>query len=350
MILPKGNRSKIDNKMGKFILKNYPKISSPKLAIKFKTSHVVICRFLKLNSIKIANKGYHAKGKQSPHRKLPNLNTLKSDYFIKKLNTYQIAKKYKCNVTAVCAEFRRNKISLNKIQWTKDKIIKEALKYKYKKDFEKLSRGAYKASIRLNIYHKVCSHMKTQGTLYKRFVYIYQFSDNSIYVGITLNKKKRHLQHKSNGIVRNRKMVTYKVSKLLPSQDALVLEQKMVDLFKKNNYVVLNKNKCYSLGSVKKFWTKEKILETAKSCKTRTEFWTKYTQAARMATKFKFYKEAISHMSADCRFRKIIKIQNGQTYNGITEAAKLNKIPKSTLYKALFLNRKTNNSYWEYVK
>lgn len=45
-------------------------------------------------------------------------------------------------------------------KWTKDKIIEEALKYNSRSDFQKGSRGAYKAANAQGIRDEVCAHME----------------------------------------------------------------------------------------------------------------------------------------------------------------------------------------------
>jgi predicted GIY-YIG superfamily endonuclease len=37
--------------------------------------------------------------------------------------------------------------------------------------------------------------MEPLGHKYKRMIYVYEFSDNFCYVGLTFNKKKRHNSH-----------------------------------------------------------------------------------------------------------------------------------------------------------
>lgn len=46
------------------------------------------------------------------------------------------------------------------IFWTKDKILKEALKFKKRIDFQNRSKGAYQAAKRVGCYKEAISHMK----------------------------------------------------------------------------------------------------------------------------------------------------------------------------------------------
>lgn len=46
-----------------------------------------------------------------------------------------------------------------KKKWYKESLLSEALKYQSRKDFRKLSSGAYDAALRLNIVNEICSHM-----------------------------------------------------------------------------------------------------------------------------------------------------------------------------------------------
>ncbi len=351
MILPKGNNTKINKKMGKYILDNYPKLSPLVIAKKIGiNSYSSIINFLKLNNVQIVPVGYFQKGKIAFNRKVPSIEILKNDYFVLKMKIKEISKKYQTSITAVRLQFKKHNVNLDFNKWSQKNLKKEALKYKTKSEFVKLSGGAYNAARKIGILDKITSHMQIQGTLYKRFVYIYQFSDNSVYVGITLNKKQRHLQHLTKGVAKNKTILKYKVSKLLPAQEALDLEQKMVDLFKANNYIVLNKAKCFSLGYIKKIWTKDKIITAAKSCKTRTEFHNKFKTAYITSKKENYYEQIVKHMPKNIYFKKFINLSTGKAFYTIKSASLVYNISSAAILKALRNKTKCCGCYWKYVK
>jgi hypothetical protein len=104
-----------------------------------------------------------------------------------------------------------------------------AFQYKTRKEFERGSGSAYRSSVgrgpfidkngniikykpkwgskkllgitnTFEFHNEICKHMKPQGNLYKRVIYVYKFYDESnnksyAYVGLTCNPSKRNYQH-----------------------------------------------------------------------------------------------------------------------------------------------------------
>jgi hypothetical protein len=81
------------------------------------------------------------------------------------------------------------------IKWTYDKCKEEALKYQTRGEFQKKSPSGYGASIKKGFLNEICSHMVSAGSYYLRMVYVYEFSDKHVYVGLTCNKDERHYNH-----------------------------------------------------------------------------------------------------------------------------------------------------------
>jgi hypothetical protein len=81
------------------------------------------------------------------------------------------------------------------IKWTYEKCKEEALKYQTRNEFQKKSPSGYGASIKKGFLDKVCAHMVPAGSYYLRMVYVYEFSDKHVYVGLTCNKDERHYNH-----------------------------------------------------------------------------------------------------------------------------------------------------------
>ena len=145
---------------------------------------------------------------------------------------------------------------------------------------------------------KVCTNLK------KRLVYVYEFSDNYAYVGITCNERKRHLDH-LNGISPVHKHIdTYHIQpikKILSDgyvevEEAQILENFWLETYKSNNWHILNKMKAGSLGSNILKWNKENCHEVALKCTTRKEFSIKYGPAYISSRKNKWLDEICSHM------------------------------------------------------
>ena len=52
-------------------------------------------------------------------------------------------------------------MEIQNTQWTKEKVLREALKYHKRIDFMKKSGGAYNAAKRNGYLEEACKHMKT---------------------------------------------------------------------------------------------------------------------------------------------------------------------------------------------
>jgi predicted GIY-YIG superfamily endonuclease len=163
--------------------------------------------------------------------------------------------------------------------WTKEKCQIEALKYNSRVEFEKFSGSAYVIAGRNKWLSEICTHMQKLGNRYNKCVYAYEFSDNSVYVGITYSMKKRI--HDRNKNKTDSVIIHINETGLIPkliqlteyiSVDiAVELENKYVNDYNIRGWKILNKVKTGSIGSVLK-WTKEKCFEEIKKHSTRTNF------------------------------------------------------------------------------
>lgn len=158
-------------------------------------------------------------------------------------------------------------------------VYEEALKYDYLKDFYTKSENAYRAAKRLGILDDVTKHMKVLEGLAKRVVYAFEFPDNSVYIGLTHDVKKRERQHQDRGSVSEH----FKETNLTPNlviisddyidaNDAQKMEACTIELYRSNGWNILNKSKAGSLGSCRVFWTKERVRDLTKNLTTWKEF------------------------------------------------------------------------------
>jgi predicted GIY-YIG superfamily endonuclease len=155
----------------------------------------------------------------------------------------------------------------------------EALKYKTKREFRFKSSGAYSSCIKNKWIDELCQHMNRIGHRYLKCVYVYEFSDNHAYVGITYNIEKRIYDRnkcKTDSVTEHiNKTGNYpklkQITDYIDVNDAVCLEDFYVKKYLNEGWIILNKSKTGSIGSVN-IWTKEKCIEIAKECKTRTEF------------------------------------------------------------------------------
>ena len=186
--------------------------------------------------------------------------------------------------------------------WTKEKCLEESKKYYKKSDFKYKSPGAFNASLKNNWVDELCSHMVYFGNRYKRLIYVYEFSDKSIYVGLTYNIKERDEKHK-----RDVKSSVYKhIKKIeeIPSltfsnyffvDEAKVKEKEKIEYYKKKGYNILNIAKAGGIGGCLK-WTFEKCKEESLKYKTKKEFYKNNNSAYNSAIKNNWLDILCNHM------------------------------------------------------
>jgi predicted GIY-YIG superfamily endonuclease len=185
---------------------------------------------------------------------------------------------------------------LPKGHWTLERIRKEAKKYQTRSDFAKGSPLAYGAASRKGVVDEVCLHMRRLGNLYRRAIYIFDFADKSVYVGLSqdpVTREKQHLMYtkrlseKANSTKYQFRILTGMIGKL----EAADAEAKFIAKYLKAGWVILNRAKAGALGGNNLVWTKEKCAEAAKKCKMRSEFIREYPGAYASAAKRGWLKE-----------------------------------------------------------
>jgi predicted GIY-YIG superfamily endonuclease len=131
--------------------------------------------------------------------------------------------------------------------WNEERCINEALKYNTRNEFQSGSSGAYEHARRKMILDQICSHMMTMGNRYLKHVYVYVFSDNHIYVGITGNIKSRNNDHMTKDVSPVFRHI--KKTGLIPSIKYETANPVFVDIAIKMEKDVLNKY--INLGFIK---------------------------------------------------------------------------------------------------
>lgn len=131
------------------------------------------------------------------------------------------------------------------------------------------------------------------------FVYAYEFSDSSVYVGRTMDLRRRDLCHRNK--TQNDSVYKFSIEHNLAIPDVKILEsgltatasQELEDKWK-NNYEangwnLINKAKTGlnigSLGASPRKWTYETCREAAESCKNREEYKKKFSRAHNVSRK-----------------------------------------------------------------
>lgn len=163
--------------------------------------------------------------------------------------------------------------------WSKEHCRNEALKYNYRSDFQKNSGGAYQIARKNGWLNDISKHMKKKGHRYKKCVYVYEFSDNCAYIGITYDIERRIRDRKKN---KNDSVTNHILNTNLIPQLKILIDYVSVDVaiekenyyflkYKNNGWKMLNKTKTGSIGSVKK-WTKELCIIEANKYTKRGDF------------------------------------------------------------------------------
>jgi len=145
--------------------------------------------------------------------------------------------------------------------------------------FRKENGGAY-YRISKNNWYELFDHMRRLPNFYKRLIYVYEFLDNSCYVGLTCNldrRNKQHLKDMNSSVykyIKNKKLQPTLIIKsdYINIKDAVEMEENILSLYIEKGWNILNKNKTGSIGVTKLFWNKEKCVEEVKKYKTHSEF------------------------------------------------------------------------------
>lgn len=164
--------------------------------------------------------------------------------------------------------------------WTKELCQIEALKYTSKKEFKINSKNAYHGAHRHHWMDEICGHMITLGNRFNRALYAFEFSDNSVYVGLTFNLEKRKSQHLST--TRSAVYKHIEKTKINPEFKKLtdytlvgkaqILEEYYINLYKSNGWILLNKAKSGSLGGDIIKWDHQNCKSEALRYEDRTSF------------------------------------------------------------------------------
>ena len=187
---------------------------------------------------------------------------------------------------------------------TKAKCAKEAKKYKNRTDFQRYSPGAWNAANKHNWLDEICSHMETYGNLFLRCIYAFEFSDISVYIGLTDNiqrREKQHLKSSNSAVYKHiQKTSLTPILQILheytDKELAKTLEKFYIEDYRSKGWNILNRAKAGSLGGKYVVWTYEECKSHALQCSTRSEFITKHPGAYASAIKNKWLDDICQHM------------------------------------------------------
>jgi hypothetical protein len=196
--------------------------------------------------------------------------------------------------------------------WDKERAHQESLKYKTKNEFRSGSPKAYYAAHNRGWIDDITKHMTPVGSLYERMVYVYEFSDNHAYVGLTLNKDKRNKEHLdleiptspvAKHIIKTGLEPVYKeVSAYITAVEAQNLEQCTMDKYKNEGWVLLNSVKGGGLGFCKRTeLTMEIIRDLASKFPTRVAFKRAHKNEYQIAQKYGWLQDVLKDIPVQDR-------------------------------------------------
>ncbi len=159
---------------------------------------------------------------------------------------------------------------------TYEEVKKAAGLYNTRMEFKDKDINNYCFAVSHGWLDDVCSHMVTVGDKYKRCVYVYEFSDNFCYIGLTYNINTRHAQHISgkhfskvyeHSVKYNIKIPKpKKLTEYIDKDDAAILEGKYLKEYQDNGWKIINVAKTGGLGGNKHKYANAEI--TKEFCKT----------------------------------------------------------------------------------
>jgi predicted GIY-YIG superfamily endonuclease len=216
--------------------------------------------------------------------------------------------------------------------WTYDKVNIEAKKYSNRRDFQNGSPKAMAAAKQHGWYHDVTSHMDYLGSLYRRAVYAWEFPDNTVYIGLTDDTARREGEHLdpegrtavSKYIKETNTNPTLKIiNDYTDVKEAQNIEKCSIDLYKNNGWTVLNKAKAGGLGACKRIWTKDAVEQEAKKYNNRIDFKKGNRSAYVIAVREGWMDDVTKHMSyKQLQWTEELVKNIANKYNNLTEFLK----------------------------
>lgn len=200
-------------------------------------------------------------------------------------------------------------LKLAKGEWekyTKDMVIADILKSVNKNDFRSRFPMSYKAARERGWYEEVTEPLVSVVDDRKRLIYVYEFTDKSVYVGLTVNEKRRKSGHLNITDIESpvaQHMIdtglepTYKVVvKDLTPKEAKESEGCTEEKYRLKGWKILNRYKTGSLGACRRFWTKEMAQKESEKYNTRIEFKKGNKNAYQAAQKYGWLNDLTKNM------------------------------------------------------
>lgn len=193
----------------------------------------------------------------------------------------------------------------NRGKHTPESLIETAQRYAHRSDWKRLDKGSWLAAIADPVtYQKATAHMTYKASPYSGdyAIYAYEFSDRSVYVGLTFKKEERRSQHLQQGPV-------FEHSKICPNRELRYLEEglpdptasataeiKWIEKYRSEGWTLLNNARGGSLGTFSIKWSKQDVLNDARKYQTRKAWYLGNQYLYSLAKKQGWFQEAVAHM------------------------------------------------------
>jgi predicted GIY-YIG superfamily endonuclease len=196
-------------------------------------------------------------------------------------------------------------------KYTNEFILERGSNYDHPTQFKTYEPNVYAAGQKRKILDQIKYKVGYIGNKLKRMVYVYEFSDKSVYVGLTYNENKRKSEHfvgKSTSVTKHinktglQPEYTNITNGYIDANDAADLEESLRLKYKSNGWNILNKKKGGGLGGNTVKWTINMIKEVAGKCTTREEFKDNYPGAMNASKQKRIYDEVTEHMDYQLKY------------------------------------------------
>lgn len=167
----------------------------------------------------------------------------------------------------LCARMKRGK----KVRYSDEELAEIASGYNSMQKFYTERKGAFLAICRRGLIAKLCNQMERQGSLYKRKIYVFTFSDGYAYVGLAKDPKVRYRQHttpqkKISPVYKHIQETdaTFEfvlLTEWLDKDVAAKVEDDYIKQYKVDGWKMLNTARGGGLGSLTRFYTDKRILQ-----------------------------------------------------------------------------------------
>lgn len=247
----------------------------------------------------------------------------RSEWAYKNKSSYNSAQKQK--ILDLCCSHMKEILKPRGFWNNLENCVENAKKYKTRTEWSKSNSIAYNMARKNGWLDKCCSHMKIIGHKYKRQIYMFEFEDKHIYIGLTFNIETRKYSHLNNPkspvychIHKYGKLPKFKiVSDLIDVHEAMKLEKEYQKKYISLGYIPLyDIKKAGAIGSGRsKKWTLNKCLEIAKSFNKVKDWRNGHMASYVAAVKNKWLDECEKHMiKYNLKYTKLECIKDAKKY------------------------------------